>query len=175
MFCGQRTQTINALLGHLAEFGLIFPQGITHLKEIRSAMADDDVDVPPSIREIAGLYLEHIDTLTAKIDELSLRLREAMAVSTELRRLCTVSGVGPVTAGAIMAFAPDLRTFDSGRNFSARLGLVPKQRSTGGKSRLGSMSKMGQSDIRKLLVVGAMSRIRWIVRKGISPTIGWAA
>ena len=80
-----------------------------------------------------------------------------------------VPGVGPVTAGAIMAFAPDLRTFDSGRNFAAWLGLVPKQRSTGGKSRLGSMSKMGQSDIRKLLVVGAMSRIRWIVRKGILP------
>ena len=74
-----------------------------------------------------------------------------------------------MTAGAIMAFAPDLRTFDSGRNFAAWLGLVPKQRSTGGKSRLGSMSKMGQSDIRKLLVVGAMSRIRWIVRKGILP------
>lgn len=168
-FVSQRTQTINALRGHLAEFGLIFPQGVPHLKEIRTAMADDDVDVPPGIREIASLYLEHIDTLTAKIDELSLRLREAMAVSAELRRLCTVPGVGPVTAGAIMAFAPDLRTFDSGRNFAAWLGLVPKQRSTGGKSRLGSMSKMGQSDIRKLLVVGAMSRIRWIVRKGVLP------
>ena len=83
-----------------------------------------------------------------------------MQVSPELRRLCTVPGVGPVTAGAIMAFAPDLRTFDSGRNFAPWLGLVPRQRSTGGKSRLGSMSKMGQSDIRKLLVVGAMSRIR---------------
>lgn len=122
-----------------------------------------------TIREIAGLYLEHIDNLSAKIDELSLRLREAMAVSVELRRLCTVPGVGPVTAGAIMAFAPDLRTFASGRNFAAWLGLVPKQRSTGGKSRLGSMSKMGQSDICKLLVVGAMSRIRWIVRKGVLP------
>lgn len=68
-----------------------------------------------------------------------------------------------------MAFAPDLRTFASGRNFAAWLGLVPRQRSTGGKAKLGSMSKMGQSDIRKLLVVGAMSRIRWIVRKGVLP------
>jgi hypothetical protein len=92
-FVSQRTQTINALRGHLAEFGLIFPQGVPHLKEIRAAMDDEDVDVPPSIREIAGLYLEHIDTLSAKIDELSLRLREAMAVSAELRRLCTVPGV----------------------------------------------------------------------------------
>lgn len=101
-----------------------------------------------------------------KIDELSLRLREAMQVNAELRRLCTVPGVGPVTAGAIMAFAPDLRTFTSGRNFAAWLGLVPRQRSTGGRSRLGSMR---QSDIRKLLVVGAMRRIRWIVRKGVLP------
>lgn len=168
-FVSQRTQTINALRGHLAEFGLVFPQGVPHLMEIRAAMDDEDVDVPSSIREIADLYLEHVDTLSAKIDELSLRLREAMAVSVELRRLCTVPGVGPVTAGAIMAFAPDLRTFAGGRNFAAWLGLVPKQRSTGGKSRLGSMSKMGQSDIRKLLVVGAMSRIRWIVRKGVLP------
>ncbi|XVN47803.1 transposase [Novosphingobium rhizosphaerae] len=68
-----------------------------------------------------------------------------------------------------MAFTPDLRTFASGRNFAAWLGLEPRQRSTGGKAKLGSVSKMGQSDIRKLLVVGAMSRIRWIVRKGVMP------
>jgi transposase len=107
--------------------------------------------------------------LAGRIDELSLQLREAMQVNAEMRRLCTVPGVGPVTAGAIMAFAPDLRTFVSGRNFAAWLGLVPRQRSTGGKARLGSMSKMGQADIRKLLIVGAMSRIRWIVRKGVLP------
>ena len=76
--------------------------------------------------------------------------------------------VGPVTAGAVAAFAPDLDTFDSGRNFAAWLGLVPRQRSTGGKSRLGSVSKMGQTDIRRLLIVGAMSVIRWVVRKGSS-------
>lgn len=74
-----------------------------------------------------------------------------------------------MTAGAVMAFAPDLRTFSSGRNFAAWLGLVPKQRSTGGKTRLGGVSKMGQTDIRKLLIVGAMSRIRWIIRKGVLP------
>ena len=72
-------------------------------------------------------------------------------------------------AGAIMAFAPDLRAFASGRNFAAWLGLVPWQRSTGGKTRLGGVSKMGQADIRKLLIVGAMSRIRWIIRRGVLP------
>jgi len=168
-FVGQRTQVINALRGHLAEFGLVFAQGVPHLTDIRAAMQDESVDLPDSVRDVARLYLDHIDTLSAKIDELSLRLREAMKVNAEMRRLCTVPGVGPVTAGAIMAFAPDLGTFASGRNFAAWLGLVPRQRSTGGKARLGSMSKMGQSDIRKLLVVGAMSRIRWIVRKGVLP------
>lgn len=68
-----------------------------------------------------------------------------------------------------MASAPDLNTFASGRNFAAWLGLVPRQRSIGGKTRLGSVSKMGQADSRKLLIVGAMSRIRWIVRKGVLP------
>ena len=86
-----------------------------------------------------------------------------------MRRLCTVPGVAPVTSGAILAFAPDLRAFKSGRNFAAWLGLVYRQHSTGGKTRLDGVSKMGQADIRKLLIVGAVSLIRWIVRKGVLP------
>ncbi|MFD2577725.1 IS110 family transposase [Novosphingobium colocasiae] len=170
VFVGQRTQTINALRGHLAEFGLVFAQGVPHLKDIHAAIEDETVDLPESVREVARLYLQHIEALSAKIDDLSLKLREAMKVNAEMRRLCTVPGVSPVTAGAIMAFAPDLRTFASGGQLR---GLArprpPRQRSTGGKTKLGGMSKMGQSDIRKLLVVGAMSRIRWIVRKGVLP------
>lgn len=74
-----------------------------------------------------------------------------------------------MTAGTVLAFAPDLKVFSSGRNFAAWLGLAPRQHSTGGKTRLGAVSKMGQNDIRRLLIVGAMSRIRWIVRKGVLP------
>ncbi|WP_081355304.1 transposase, partial [Agrobacterium vitis] len=103
----------------------------------------------------------HVRLLTEKIDGLMLKLREATKANEDMRRLCTVPGVGPVTAGAILAFAPDLRAFKSGRNFAAWLGLVPRQHSTGGKTRLGGVSKMGQTDIRKLLIVGAMSMIRW--------------
>ena len=168
-FVGQRTQMINALRSHLAEFGHVFAQGPAHLKDIDAAIANEALDLPEGVREVGRLYLEQIETLTQKIDALTFRLREATKVNDEMRRLCTVPGVGPITAGAILAFAPDLRTFSSGRNFAAWLGLVPRQRSTGGKARLGSMSKMGQSDIRKLLIVGAMSRIRWIVRKGVLP------
>ena len=74
------------------------------------------------------------------------------------------------TAGAVAALAPDLDTFDSGRNFVAWLGLVSRQRSTGGKSRLGAVRKMGQTDIRRLLIVGAMSVFCWVMRKGGRPT-----
>ena len=168
-FVRQRTQLINALRGHLAEFGLVVAQGPAHLKQFVGLLHDCAAEVPSAVKEIAQLYLEQIDVLTAKIDELSRRLKVATQENTEMRRLCTVPGVGPVTAGAVMAFAPDLRTFSSGRNFAAWLGLVPKQRSTGGKTRMGGVSKMGQTDIRKLLIVGAMSRIRWIVRKGVMP------
>jgi transposase len=115
---------------------------------------------------MAALYLDQICRLTELIEQMADELDRASKTDEELRRLCTVPGIGPVTAGAIAAFAPDLSTFDSGRNFAAWLGLVPRQRSTGGKARLGAVSKMGQCDIRRLLIVGAMSGIRWVVRKG---------
>ena len=116
-----------------------------------------------------SIYVQQIEQLSEIIARLANDLEAATKTDQELRRLCTVPGIGPVTAGAIAAFAPDLENFDSGRNFAAWLGLVPRQHSTGGKTRLGSVSKMGQCDIRKLLIVGAMSVIRWVVRRGGSP------
>lgn len=168
-FVRQRTQLINALRGHLGEFGIIVAQGPANLTTVVSILADEANDLPAGVREIGQLYLDQIRLLTEKIDGLMLKLREATKANKDMRRLCTVPGVGPVTAGAILAFAPDLRAFKSGRNFAAWLGLVPRQHSTGGKTRLGGVSKMGQTDIRKLLIVGAMSLIRWIVRKGVLP------
>lgn len=168
-FVRQRTQLINALRGHLAEFGLIVAQGPAHLKQIIVPLEEAGPEVPDTVREIVQLYLDQIDVLTRNIEDLHRRLRDATQENAEMRRLCTVPGVGPVTAGAVLAFAPDLRAFSSDRNFAAWLRLVPKQRSTGGKTRLGGVSKMGQTDIRKLLIVGAMSRIRWIIRKGVLP------
>lgn len=168
-FVRQRTQLINSLRGHLAEFGVVVAKGPANLKSLVEMMDDATVDLPETVRDIVRLYLDQIELLTRKVDELTLRLRDAARETVEMRRLCTVPGVGPITAGAVLAFAPDLRAFSSGRNFAAWLGLVPRQHSTGGKTRLGSVSKMGQHDIRKLLIVGAMSRIRWIVRKGVLP------
>lgn len=162
----QRTQLINALRSHLAEFGLVAPKGPASLKLLENALADESTDLPEPVRHMGSIYVEQIARLTEVIDQLSDELETSSKTDEQLRRLCTIPGIGPVTAGAVSAFAPDLETFDSGRNFAAWLGLVPRQRSTGGKARLGSVSKMGQTDIRRLLIVGAMSVIRWVVRKG---------
>ncbi len=162
----QRMQLINALRGHLAEFGLVAPKGPASLKVLEEALADEACDLPAVVQEMGTIYLDQIARITEVIERLADELEKASKTDTELRRLCTIPGIGPVTAGAVAAFAPDLDTFESGRNFAAWLGLVPRQRSTGGKSKLGSVSKMGQTDIRRLLIVGAMSVIRWVVRKG---------
>ena len=162
-FVRQRTQLINSLRGHLAEFGLVAAKGPASLKVLENALADPITDIP---EQVGAIYIAQIAQLTEIIERLAKELEAASKADEELRRLCTVPGVGPVTAGAVAAFAPDMSTFESGRNFAAWLGLVPRQRSTGGKARLGAVSKMGQCDIRKLLIVGAMSVIRWVVRRG---------
>ena len=171
----QRTQLINALRGHLAEFGLVAPKGPASLKLLENALADETSGLPSPVQEMGTIYLEQIARLTEVVERLAAELEAASKTDAALRRLRTIPGIGPVTAGAIAAFAPDLDTFDSGRNFAAWLGLVPRQRSTGGKVKLGSVSKMGQTDIRRLLIVGAMSVIRWVVRKGGSPNRWLAA
>jgi len=165
-FVRQRTQLINSLRGHLAEFGLVAAKGPASLKVLENALADPITDIPEQVRQMGAIYIEQIAQLTEIIERLAKELETASKADEELRRLCTVLGVGPVTAGAVAAFAPDMSTFESGRNFASWLGLVPRQRSTGGKARLGAVSKMGQCDIRKLLIVGAMSVIRWVVRRG---------
>ena len=124
-FVGQRAQLITALRGHLAEFGVIVAQGPANLKSVTGLLASDAVDLPDGVKDIAHLSLDQIEALTSRIDELTLGLREATKANDEMRRLCSAPGAGPVTAEAIMAFAADLKTFSSGRNFAAWLGRVP--------------------------------------------------
>lgn len=115
-FVGQRTQLINALRGHLAEFGLVVAEGPANLKSVAGLIDNNAIDLPDAVRDVARLYLDQIALLTHKIEELHMKLVAATKTDEAMRRLCTVPGVGPVTAGAIMAFAPGLRTFASGRN-----------------------------------------------------------
>ena len=86
----------------------------------------------------------------------------------------TIPGIGSISAMAIQAFAPPMESFRHGRDFSAWLGLVPRQNSTGGKPRLGKISKMGQRDVRRLLITGAMAVVRWAARRG-APAGSWLA
>lgn len=97
----------------------------------------------------------------------SKRIRDLAAETDTARRLQTMPGVGPLTALAVEAFAPAMESFKSGRDFAAWLGLVPRQHSSGGKDRLGRASKEGQADIRRLLIIGAMSRLNWMGRQSI--------
>ena len=162
----QRTQTINALRGHLAEFGVVAPKGPVHVGRLARAIGDASADLPEAVRELGGLLLGQIAGLSEKIAGLERKVRAEACRDEEAVRLMGVPGIGPVTALAIQAFAPPLESFGRGRDFSAWLGLVPRQHTTGGKPRLGRISKMGQRDLRRLLVVGAMSVIQNAVRRG---------
>ncbi len=162
----QGTQLINALRGHLTEFGVVAPQGITQLKKLTAVIDAPETELPELERQLAHDYIDMVETLTARIAVLDRTLRKVTAADEKTAYMRTVPGVGPTTAAAIEAFAPSLDSFRRGRDFAAWLGLVPKQHSTGGKERLGKVSKMGQRDIRKLLISGAMAVIRWEFRKG---------
>jgi transposase len=154
---------VNALRAHLYEFGYVAPQGIGHLSRLEGVIEDEDAELPDLVRNICRDLLDQIGQLTARIDVLKKRI-DAQAETS--RRLQTMPGVGPIAALAIETFAPPMESFKCGRDFAAWLGLVPLQKSTGGKQRLGKTSKMGQRDIRRLLIVEAMAVVRWACRRG---------
>ena len=162
----QRTQTINALRGHLAEFGIVAPQGVAHLGRLAAAVEAPGTGLPEPVGELAGLLLERIADLDEKIEELEAQLCACAREDEEAARLMSIPGVGPITAMALQAFAPPMESFRRGRDFAAWLGLVPRQHTTGGKPRLGRISKMGQRDLRRLLIIGAMAVVRQAIRRG---------
>ena len=170
----QRTQTINALRGHLEEFGVVAAKGTAQVRRLAGVLEDGDSALPESVLELGRLLLERIDELDEKIYGLDNKLRACAREDEETARLMTIPGVGPITALAIQAFAPPMESFRRGRDFSAWLGLVPRQHTTGGKPRLGRISKMGQRDLRRLLITGAMAVIRHAIRRG-ETTDPWLA
>ena len=155
----QRTELVNALRAMLYEYGHVFPIGLGHLKRIESVVEDPGCDLPDLVLAECRDLLAQIAEKTERIEAKTRTLKALAAETDTARRLQTMPGVGPLTALAIEAFAPDMAQFKSGRAFAAWLGLVPRQHSTGGKARLGRISKAGQSDIRRLLIIGAMTRI----------------
>lgn len=164
----QRTQTINALRGHLTEYGIVAPQGPAHITKLEEAIGDPKHAIPDVAIELCQRFLDHIHTLTVQIAELTKQISTIAKADDTARRLMTIPGVGPIGAVALATLAPPCETFDKGRDFSAWVGLTPKQHSTGGKTQLGRTSKMGQRDIRRLLIIGAMAVIQAAERRGLS-------
>lgn len=173
-FVNQRTELVNALRAHLYEFGYVAPQGIGHLRRLAEIVEDESAELPVLVRDICSDIPDQIDQLSSRLEALKKKIDALSKEASTSRRLQTMPGVGPITALAIETFAPPMETFKCGRDFAAWLGLVPRQKSTGGKQRLGKVSKMGQRDIRRLLIIGAMAVVRWASRRG-APDGSWLA
>ena len=170
----QRTELVNALRATLYEYGHTVPQGIGHIKRIEAILDESDSDLPALVCEECRDLLAQIAEKTTRIDERTRRIKTLAAETDVARQLQTMPGVGPMTALAIEAFAPEMAQFRCGRDFAAWLGLVPRQHSSGGKERLGRVSKAGQADIRRLLIIGAMARLTRLGRRSI-PEGSWLA
>ena len=166
----QRTQAINALRGHAAEFGVIAAKGTANVAALCERVAQD-AQVPEAARRMLAVLAQQVSHLDAEIAALDAQLREAAQADTTARRLMAAPGIGAL--GAItLALTVDASQFRSGRHFAAWLGLVPKERSTGGRQRLGGISRQGNERLRQLLVVGAMAVIRH-ARPGSKTASGW--
>jgi transposase len=163
----QRTQLSNAIRGHMAEFGLVAPVGRNGLEILISAINDtSDERVPSAARTSLLMLVTQLRLVNQQILE-SDRCIIASARSTEVgKRLMGIPGVGPVLASALVAIITDPKSFSSGRNLAAWIGLVPRQNSSGGKERLGGITKQGERYLRQLLVVGAVAVIRHAQRNG---------
>jgi transposase len=152
----QRTQLINAVRGHLAEFGLVGAQGPWNVPLLLASMQEDR-RVPELARQVLELLAAQLDEVGQRIAEVDTRIMAWHKTNPVSRRLVTIPGIGPLIATAIAATVPDPDVFRGGREFAAWLGLVPRQRSTGGKQRLGRISRLGDKYIRQLLIVGAQT------------------
>lgn len=157
----QRTMILNAIRAHMAEFGVITAQGPRKVIElVRRLQEDQDPGLPGLARSALLALGAQLENLAAEIRTIERQLMAWHRQNAASQRLETIPGVGIITATALAASVPDATVFKSGRQFAAWLGLVPRQTSSGGKERLGRISKMGNGYLRRLLVVGATSVTR---------------
>jgi transposase len=152
----QRTMLINALRGHMAEFGFVAAQGLHNVAALIEIIRNGaDESIPEVARQVLIVIADQIAEVGVKISALEAQILAWHKSNPVSQRLATIPGIGPIIATAIAATVPDPSVFRSGREFAAWLGLVPRQNSTGGKARLGGISKRGDSYLRRLLVNGA--------------------
>ncbi len=169
----QRTMLINALRSHLAEFGVVSAQGPAGLQAAIVSLHEMQDQWPELARAALHGIVDQLRDLARQIEKAETCIQAWHRKDEVSRRLAQVPGIGPITASAIVASVPDASIFRSGRQFAAWLGLTPKAHSSGGKEKLGGISKQGDSYLRRLLVVGATSVIR-VARKETSSKL-WAA
>jgi transposase len=169
LLVGQRTQLINALRGHLGEYGIIAPQGPSHVERLIAALESPESAVPEAARTCLMLLVDTLRALRERIDRLDAEISARAKQDEGAQQLMSIPGIGPMIATAIQALAPPAGTFRSGRDFAAWVGLTPVQKSTGGKTRLGRTSRMGERTLRRLLIIGASGVVRWARRKGVPP------
>ena len=157
----QRTMILNAIRAQLAEFGIVTAQGPRKVTDLVRRLGEPgDIELPSFARDALLSLGAQLETLAAEIARIERRLMSWHRRNEASQRLETIPGVGIITATALAASVPDPSVFRSGRQFAAWLGLVPRQNSSGGKERLGRVSKMGNGYLRRLLVVGATSVTR---------------
>ena len=170
----QRTQLMNGLRGHLAEYGCVAPKGVAYIDRLVAEVEDPNSQLPEAARASLQVMVRMIASLEAEIAVLDKEIGRRAKEDPVARRLMTIPGIGPITAAALTALAPAAEAFRCGRDFSAWLGLTPVQRSTGGKQKLGQITKMGERTLRRLLVIGASAVIKQALIRG-APSGSWLA
>jgi len=161
----QRTQLVNMVRSQLAEFGIVLAKGIQHaLKLVEQLLDGKALDIPELAARVVITLAEQLRALRARIADLEKDLVIWSRDDQVVKCLQTIPGIGIITASALVASVTDPHQFTSGRQFAAWLGLTPRANSSGGKERLGRISKMGDQYLRRLLVNGTTSRLRWLRR-----------
>jgi transposase len=170
----QRTQLANAIRGHLAEYGWVAPKGAAHLAMLADLLESGEIGqtLPEAARPMFTMMVAMLADLDGRIAALDKEITRRAREDEVARRLMTIPGIGPITATAIVAIAPPAETFAKGRDFAAWLGLVPKQASTGGKQKLGAISRMGERTLRRLLIIGASAVVLQTSKRG-APAGSW--
>jgi transposase len=170
-----RTAQANQLRGLLAEFGLVLPRGIEHLREgVPAILADAENELPDPVRALFARLLGHLNELDRQAGELEREIHAWHRQQPASQRLAAIPGIGPVTATALVASIGEARAFRSGRQLAAWLGLVPRQHSSGGQTTLLGISKRGDVYLRTLLIHGARAVVRH-ARARPERTGGWLA
>jgi transposase len=167
LFVRQRSQTANAMRAHMAELGIIAATGMTSIAKLILILRDlEDTRVPISARTALLEMAEHIETLTARIEKLDTRIVATVKADETARRLTSIPGVGPIIAATVRATIQDPAAFRTDRDLAAWIGITPRANSSGGKERLGRISKQGNKQLRTLLIVGATSILKQ-ARRGV--------